>query len=84
MRLRGVERLPASGPVLVVPNHDSQRDPVVVAVALRGRRQLRFLARAELWRIPGLGRVLHGLGQIPVERGAGDASAIEAAVAAFA
>jgi 1-acyl-sn-glycerol-3-phosphate acyltransferase len=82
-RLLGAELVPTSGPVLVVPNHDSQWDPVVIAVALRRRRQLRFLARGSLWRIPGLGPVLYGLGQIPVDRGAGDARAIEAAVAAL-
>ncbi len=79
MRATGVEEVPAEGPVLVVPNHDSQWDPVVVAVALRRRRKLRFLARANLWNIPGLGRILTGMGQIPIERGAADEHAIASA-----
>jgi 1-acyl-sn-glycerol-3-phosphate acyltransferase len=83
MRVSGLESVPARGPVLVVPNHDSQWDPVVVGVALRKRRRLHFLARASLWRIPGLGPVLYGMGQIPIERGAGDAQALASAVDAL-
>jgi 1-acyl-sn-glycerol-3-phosphate acyltransferase len=72
----GLERVPAAGPVLVVPNHDSQMDPVIVGIALQRRRQLRYLARANLWKIRGLGPVLSGMGQIPIERGSGDRGAL--------
>ena len=82
-RIRGPERVPGRGPVLVVPNHDSQWDPVVVGVMLRRRRQLRFLARANLWKIPGLGPILDGLHQIPVERGTHDERALSNAIAAL-
>ena len=83
MKVSGAVVVPGSGPVLLVPNHDSQWDPVIVALALRKRRQLRFLARANLWTIPGLGAILSAIGQIPIERGAGDAAALERAVAAL-
>jgi 1-acyl-sn-glycerol-3-phosphate acyltransferase len=69
--------------VLVVPNHDSQWDPVVLGLALRRRRQLRYLARADLWKVPALGPILDGLRQIPIERGVRDAVAIDSAVAAL-
>ncbi len=83
MKTVGAEIVPESGPLLLVPNHDSQWDPVVVAVALRKRRKLRFLARANLWKIPGLGPILYGIGQIPIQRGAGDAGALDEAAAAL-
>jgi 1-acyl-sn-glycerol-3-phosphate acyltransferase len=83
VRVSGLESVPEEGPLLVVPNHDSQWDPVVVGVALRKRRRLRFLARASLWRIPGLGPVLYSMGQIPIERGAGDANALARAIEAL-
>jgi 1-acyl-sn-glycerol-3-phosphate acyltransferase len=83
LRVKGMERVPAQGALLVVPNHDSQWDPVVLALALRKRRKLRFLARANLWRIPGLAPILNGLRQIPIERGAQDAQALERAIAAL-
>ncbi|MSO41749.1 MAG: 1-acyl-sn-glycerol-3-phosphate acyltransferase [Solirubrobacterales bacterium] len=80
LRVEGLDRVPTSGPLLVVPNHDSQWDPVVVGLAIKPRRRLRFLARASLWRISGLGPVLDALGQIPIRRGSGDAGALERAI----
>ena len=84
LRVDGPEAVPERGPLLVVPNHDSQWDPVLVGLALRGRRRLRFLARASLWRILGLGPILYAIGQIPVRRGTGDAAALESAIDALA
>lgn len=83
MRVAGLDAVPRTGPLLVVPNHDSQMDPVVLGIALRKVRPLRYLARANLWKIPGLGPVLRGLRQIPIERGTGDVAAIQAAVDAL-
>jgi 1-acyl-sn-glycerol-3-phosphate acyltransferase len=83
LRVMGVDTVPPDGAVLVVPNHDSQWDPVLIGLALRGRRRLRFLARASLWRIPGLGPVLDGIGQIPIRRGVGDAAALDSAIEAL-
>lgn len=84
LRVEGLELVPAEGPLLVVPNHDSQWDPILVGLAIKPRRRLRFLARASLWRIPLLGPILYGLGQIPIRRGTGDSGALEQAVAALA
>jgi 1-acyl-sn-glycerol-3-phosphate acyltransferase len=83
VRIRGLEHLPERGPVLLVPNHDSQWDPIVIALAVRRRRALRFLGRANLWKIPGLGPVLYAIGQIPIERGAHDTHALQEAIAAL-
>jgi 1-acyl-sn-glycerol-3-phosphate acyltransferase len=83
LRADGLELVPERGPVLLVPNHDSQWDPLVIGVALRKRRQVRFLARASLWRIPGLGPILNAWRQIPIRRGEGDAAALERAVEAL-
>jgi 1-acyl-sn-glycerol-3-phosphate acyltransferase len=83
LRTEGLEHVPAEGPVLVVPNHDSQWDPIMVGIAVKSKRRLRFLARASLWRIPGLGPLLYGLNQIPIKRGTGDTGALEEAVEAL-
>jgi 1-acyl-sn-glycerol-3-phosphate acyltransferase len=83
VRVAGIELVPEHGSVVVVPNHDSQWDPVVVGLVLRHRRRLRFLARASLWEIPGLGPVLSGMGQIPVRRGEGDDAALGQAIEAL-
>jgi 1-acyl-sn-glycerol-3-phosphate acyltransferase len=83
LEVEGLEALPQGGPVLVVANHDSQTDPLAVGVAARKRRQIRALAKRSLWDKPGLGRILDGMGQIPIERAAGDAGALVNAVAAL-
>jgi len=80
LEVSGLEALPPSGPVLVVGNHDSHWDPVTVGVAAIRRRQIKALAKADLWKVRGLGPVLSGMGQIPIERGAGDAAALARAI----
>jgi 1-acyl-sn-glycerol-3-phosphate acyltransferase len=79
----GVEVLPASGPLLVVGNHDSHWDPVMIGFAARKRRMIRALAKSQLWDVRGLAPVLNGMGQIPIVRDAGDAQALANAVEAL-
>ena len=69
------------GRVIVVANHDSLSDPFFLAAALE--RQLRFLAKRELWRIGLGGWALDRLGGIPVERRRGDVGAVAAAARAL-
>jgi len=83
VRVEGLDNVPMAGPLLVVPNHDSQWDPVVIGLSIRPRRRLRYLAQAELWRIPGVGLVLDSMRQIPIKRGAGDAAALDRTVHAL-
>jgi 1-acyl-sn-glycerol-3-phosphate acyltransferase len=84
-RMEGLEHVPAEGPALLVCNHVSYLDPVYTAVFVhRAKRVPRFLAKASLWDVPVLGRVLSGSRQIPVSRGSADAGAsLEAARASF-
>ena len=83
LEVSGVETLPASGPLLLVGNHDSHWDPVMIGVAARKRRMIRALAKSALWDVKGLAPVLDGMGQIPIVRGAGDAQALASAVEAL-
>jgi 1-acyl-sn-glycerol-3-phosphate acyltransferase len=83
LRVEGLECVPETGPLLVVPNHDSQWDPVLVGLAIKPRRRVRFLARADLWRIPGLGQALNAMRQLPVNRGGGDSAALDRAADAL-
>ena len=80
LKVEGVESLPASGPLLVVGNHDSHWDPLMVGMAALKRRQIRALAKAELWDVRGLAPILDGMGQIPIERGKGDKQALAKAI----
>ena len=66
----GADRLPVSGPVVVAPNHASVLDGIVLGVAIS--RELRFVAKAELWQSRLLAWVLDGLDAIRIRRGCGD------------
>ena len=80
LEVSGLEHLPLEGPVLLAGNHDSYWDPITIGVAARPRRQIRALAKSSMWKIKGLGTVLDGMGQIPIDRGKGDAGALERAI----
>lgn len=71
----GKENEPAEGPFLVCANHISNQDVVILAASLK--HQVRFLAKAELFKVPLLGRLIRALGAYPVERGKGDVGAIK-------
>jgi 1-acyl-sn-glycerol-3-phosphate acyltransferase len=85
LEVGGREALPPrEQAVLVVPNHDSMLDPLAVGDTLmRAGRPIRFLAMDGLWRWRPAARVLDGIRQIPIRRGAGDAGALQAAVQAL-
>jgi len=74
VELRGTEHIPATGGVILVANHESLFDPWLLALATP--RPVRYMAKSELWRHALVGRALEAFGAFPVERGAGDATAI--------
>ncbi len=72
-RFEDLDCIPSDGPAIVACNHISYLDPFANAYAvLEAGRRPRFLAKAELFRIPLVGTVLRGVGQIPVVRGSND------------
>jgi 1-acyl-sn-glycerol-3-phosphate acyltransferase len=83
--IEGQENIPTHGPTILASNHVSYLDPLTLAwVADRRARRLRFLAKAELFRKPGLGPLLRAAHQIPVSRGTSDsAGALSAAIEAL-
>jgi 1-acyl-sn-glycerol-3-phosphate acyltransferase len=80
LEVSGLEHLPTEGPVLLAGNHDSYWDPVAIGIAGLPRRQICALAKSSMWKIPGLSKVLDGMGQIPIDRGAGDNRAMDRAI----
>jgi 1-acyl-sn-glycerol-3-phosphate acyltransferase len=65
-RRAGWKNLPRTGPVLLVANHQSMFDPVLVG--LSSRRYLSYLARANLFTQPGIAPLIRSLNAIPIER----------------
>ena len=74
---RGQENVPATGGVILAPNHISHADPLIFAdyVIYGLRRVPRFMAKSSLFRGNGIvGRTMRGAHQIPVYRRTADAS----------
>lgn len=67
--VQGAEHVPASGPVILVSNHVSYLDFLLVGLAARGRR-VRFLARYDVWGNPVVGAVMERMRHVPVDRAA--------------
>ena len=73
----GLDRIPASGGVLIASNHGSYLDHFFLA--FRIRRPVNFMAAAELFSNPVAARVLSALGAFPVRRGEHDSRSVETA-----
>jgi 1-acyl-sn-glycerol-3-phosphate acyltransferase len=78
----GADNLPATGPAIVVANHPSDVDPILIGVALP--RTLHFLADVVQFRRGFMGPVISRLGAIPIHKGASDRAALERALALLA
>jgi 1-acyl-sn-glycerol-3-phosphate acyltransferase len=74
----GLERLPASGPAILVINHVNFIEPLLLYVLLP--RQVTGLAKAELWGNPISRLVAQSWGSIPIRRGEIDLNAIRRAL----
>lgn len=79
MRYVGLEHVPASGAVVLACNHLSNLDPVLLGAVCP--RQINYLAKIELFRVPLLGRLIRGYGAIPLRRTASDPDAMRLAEA---
>jgi 1-acyl-sn-glycerol-3-phosphate acyltransferase len=78
VRVTGRELVPTEGPVLFAGNHSGWLDgPLVV---IEAPRPVRCLTKKEIFVGP-LGQFLHLIGQIPVDRGRPDRTALAEAVA---
>jgi len=77
-KISGLDNFPVKGPVVVVSNHVSNWDPIVIGTALP--RPVHFMAKEELFHYPLFGNLLIRLNAFPVKRGQPDRSAIRRAL----
>jgi 1-acyl-sn-glycerol-3-phosphate acyltransferase len=75
--VEGTERIPATGPAILMNNHINFTDVSVILMQLP--RQPVGFAKRELLRWPLIGWFVRGVGVIPVRRGEGDRHAIRSA-----
>lgn len=64
LRITGIEHIPEKGPALLVCNHQSLADALVVSAACR--RPIRFLMYYTIFNIPGLNFIFRSMKAIPV------------------
>jgi len=76
-RARGVENVPKSGAVILAPNHFSQMDHFFVGLYLR--RQVRFMAKSQMFGPPVLTYVYKHGGVFPIRRGHRDEESFKTA-----
>jgi 1-acyl-sn-glycerol-3-phosphate acyltransferase len=69
---------PASGGAVYVCNHQSFLDPMLMSYALR--RPMNYMARDNLFRVPGFGRLIREFYAFPVKRGTADTGAMKEAM----
>lgn len=79
VEITGRDHIPGSGPCILAANHVSVMDGFFLGIA--STRQVRFMAKSELYRWPGVKQVLLAAGAFPVDRGADAGRAVAAGVA---
>jgi 1-acyl-sn-glycerol-3-phosphate acyltransferase len=65
LRTRGLQHVPAHGPVLLVSNHQSYLDPIMVGLA--ARRHLWYLARKSLFRNPVFAWMIRSVNAVAID-----------------
>lgn len=65
----GAEHVPTTGPVIIAATHVSYLDALPLALAARSRgRTPRFMARHDVWHVPGVAHAMTRMGHVPVDR----------------
>lgn len=65
LRSVGSRNVPQTGPLLILANHESYFDPLVIGLAVR--RQISYLARKTLFRNPLFAALIRSLGAVPID-----------------
>ncbi len=78
LSVAGTDRVPREGRLLIAANHQSVLDPALIGAVCP--RELDYMAKAELFRIPGFGGLIRRLNAHPVERTGSDSAALRLAL----
>jgi putative phosphoserine phosphatase/1-acylglycerol-3-phosphate O-acyltransferase len=85
IRITGTKKIPSTGPVILVANHRSYFDPMVIAmVVAKTGRTVRSLGKKEVFDVPVVGSLAAAMGGIRVDRGTGSDEPLRLAAEALA
>lgn len=73
VRVRGTEHIPEGGCILCA-NHTAFQDPLIIGSVFP--REIAFLSKKELFRIPLFGAILRSVGAVSIARGSADVGAL--------
>jgi putative phosphoserine phosphatase/1-acylglycerol-3-phosphate O-acyltransferase len=83
IEFEGLDNIPVTGPAILVFNHRSYFDPIVMGLVIaKTGRNVRGLGKKEVFDVPIVGRILKASGGIRVDRGTGSDEPLEAAIEA--
>lgn len=74
--IKGVKNIPKKGKVILVCNHHSNMDSLLIATKIL-RRRFKYMAKAELFKNKLVGGFLKIAGAYPVKRGGNDITAVK-------
>ncbi len=74
----GEDVIPKTGACIIAPNHTSALDCIIIAVS--APRQVYFMSKAELFKIPIFAGLIRALGAFPVKRKEGDVGAVKKSI----
>ncbi len=74
--VQGIENIPEDGG-LICANHTSLCDPIILAATLK--KPIKFMGKAELFKVPVLSSIIKAFGAFPVKRGGADAASLRLA-----
>ena len=77
LELRGTQHIPADGPVIIAPNHQTFADPPLVTIPIH--RPVFYMAWSRLFDLPVFGRFIRALRAFPVDIEASDGRAVREA-----
>ena len=74
IEVRGRENVPAEGGLIIASNHLNDADPGIICASIP--RKVIYMAKVELFRVPGLAQFMRAFGAFPVRRNEADLAAL--------
>lgn len=78
LNIHNADRVPDTGRYVVVSNHISLGDVIILGISCE--RQIHFMAKQELFKVPALAQLIRLLGAFPVDRKGSASSALKTAI----